>query len=223
MPDQQPDSYETGRTYSAVEISRRVKQQTATDRLRAALLAEFERFERERRAEIIARGGNPDEDDRDPLEWVYTVAEQYSHHGDNPTEQGALLDSLADELTLDDARAIRLAAEVVAKATPRIVERAAATKSVPAIARDLGMTESYVYRVLRQQRAATGDDGTAYDWPVNGCEISTRNNRRGTITVSTTCCDGTTTGIPIAVDGTFADTIPLPQHADDCPNRNNAK
>ncbi|MBZ6258144.1 hypothetical protein KVH22_21750 [Streptomyces olivaceus] len=163
MTDHEPDSYETGRTYSAAEISRSVKQQTtrhpgptpAGRRLADQLGELLAQYERERIAER-ALAGDPNPTDTDPLAWVYAVAEQYSHHGDNPTEQSALLDSLADELTLNDARAIRLAAEIVAKATPRLIYLAAEKdkKTAPTIADELDMTESYVYRVLREQRAA---------------------------------------------------------------------
>ncbi|MFK0069740.1 hypothetical protein [Streptomyces sp. NPDC091046] len=213
MTDHQPDSYETGRTYSAAEISRSVKQQTATGRLQAALLAEFERFERERRAEIIAAGGDPDED-RDPFEHVRVIADQWSETADDSNARAAFLDRLAQQLDTSAVRALRLAAEAAAAITPRLIQ-ADADAGVRAAdtADDLGVTESYVYRVRREQRAATGDDGdpntlcmdyhpesdlkwsarcqmsqghsaprhrgegtdgTAYDWPVNGYEISTR-------------------------------------------------
>lgn len=189
MPDQQPDSYETGRTYSAAEISRSVKQQTANDRLQAALLAEFERFERERRAEIIARGGNPDEDDRDPFEHVRVIADQWADTTDDPDARGAFLDRLAEQLDTSEVRALRLAAEAAAAITPRLIQadhlagvRAADT------ADDLGVTESYVYRVRREQQAATTHpDGTKpWDafWTIerwegdHWYEITTQSSRR---------------------------------------------
>ncbi|MFJ3867894.1 hypothetical protein [Streptomyces nigra] len=126
--------------------------QTPADRLAADLLATVERFERERRAERIAAGGDPDED-RDPLELVRAIADNYTAHRNEP-DADAMYDELAHELSLDDVRALRIAAEAAAAITPRLIESAAGNgQPVASIARDLAVSESYVYRVLRERKA----------------------------------------------------------------------
>ncbi|MYR46613.1 hypothetical protein [Streptomyces sp. SID5910] len=173
MPDQQPDEqpttahgYETGRTYSSVEITRRMKGRSAINKLYADLLAEMERFERARRAEIIAAGGDPDED-RDPFETVRAIADDWDRTADDPDGRAELLDRLADSLDTSEVRALRLAAEAAAAITPRLIQ-ADADAGVRAAdtADDLGVTESYVYRVLREHRAAQAeaDDASGHDW-----------------------------------------------------------
>lgn len=155
--------YETGHSYSSVEISRRVQEQTAMSRLQANILAEIERFNRERRAEIIAAGGDPDED-RDPFEYVRVIADQWAETADDPDGRAALLDQLADRLDTSEVRALRLAAEAAAAITPRlIVADADARVRAADTANDLGVTESYVYRVLREQR--TRVENQALDRP----------------------------------------------------------
>ncbi|MFD7994534.1 hypothetical protein [Streptomyces mexicanus] len=126
---------------------------TSSARLRAAILAQFEEFERERRTEILAAGGNPD--DRDPFEAVRAIADNWADTAEDPDRRTALLDDLAANLRLREIRALRLAAEAAAAVTPRmIVEEADAGVRPAAIADKLGVTESYVYRVLREQRDA---------------------------------------------------------------------
>jgi DNA invertase Pin-like site-specific DNA recombinase len=124
------------------------------DRFQAELLAATERFERERRAEILAAGGDAD-DDRDPLEYVRAIADGYEERRDDATEAVRYLDGIARELAPEDLRVLRVAAEAVKKITPLVIRIAADEQGMtPAqIADDLGMTESYVYRVLRDHRA----------------------------------------------------------------------
>lgn len=129
-------------------------EQTPAERLRADLLASVERFEHDRRAERIAAGADPDED-RDPLEFVRTLAQDYEQCRDDATARAHHLDRIARQLYPEDVRALRIAAEAVKKATPLIIRIAADENDMtPAqIAEDLGMTESYVYRILREHRA----------------------------------------------------------------------
>lgn len=158
MNEQPRDDYQTGRTYTSADISRRVRQgqpslepTPAMQELTARILAEVQRHERETVARR-ALAGDPNPTDLDALEYVRAIADQWA----TTDGRAALLDRLADELTLDDARAIRLAAEAVAAVTPRLIHLAAEEdgKTVPDIAAELGVTESYAYRKLREQRAA---------------------------------------------------------------------
>ncbi|MEV5597247.1 hypothetical protein [Streptomyces sp. NPDC052496] len=62
------------------------------------------------------------------------------------------LDVSADDLTLTEAGRIRRAYKVAEAALPRLVLEAAADGlEAPAIARDLAVTPSYVYRILRER------------------------------------------------------------------------
>jgi DNA invertase Pin-like site-specific DNA recombinase len=145
------------------------------ERFSAALLAATEQFERDRRAEIIAAGGDPD-GDHDPLEYVRWIADSYASTADDPAGRAAFLASLAPTLDLEDARAIRQAAEAVADITPRLIQDYAQHGVRPAdIAVDLGVTESYVYRKLReQQKAEAAEDVTGEAPPVDEHRLSTR-------------------------------------------------
>lgn len=126
-----------------------------SERFTAAVLAELEQFMRERRAEIIAAGGDPDEDDRDPLEAVRNIAADY--HADAADTLDDYLDRLADELTLDDVRALRVAGEAAVAATPRVIwAEADRGMKAPRIAEEVGLTVSRVYQILRE-RPAAGD------------------------------------------------------------------
>jgi hypothetical protein len=144
-------------------------EDTALGRFQRQMLAELERFDRERRAEIIAAGGDPNEED-DPFGRVRDIADDYERLRDRP-ELDAFLDQLADTLDLDDIRTLRNAGELAQALTPRMIHAARATKMpVPTIADGLGVTESYVYRIIREHRAIQ----TAYDYPEGEYRLSTR-------------------------------------------------
>ncbi|QLF83240.1 hypothetical protein QEN61_gp56 [Streptomyces phage Eklok] len=119
------------------------------------MLAAARAYEQERRAEIIARGGDPDED-RDSFEAVRAIADDWAATADDPDGRAALLDHLADSLDTSEVRALRLAAEAATAITPRLIRHDADHGvSAAQTAEDLGMTESYVYRI-RRTRPATG-------------------------------------------------------------------
>ncbi|MFF5142541.1 helix-turn-helix domain-containing protein [Streptomyces sp. NPDC013157] len=126
----------------------------AAERFREQMLTIMNEYEQARRVEIVAAGGDPDED-RDPLEFVRDLAEGYEQRRDDATARNRYLDQVARQLTPEDVRALRVAAEAVKKITPLIIRIAADEDGMtPAqIAEDLGMTESYVYRMLREHRA----------------------------------------------------------------------
>ncbi|MCY0959616.1 hypothetical protein [Streptomyces sp. H27-H5] len=157
--DQQPgpDESEPGaQPVSSVEISRRVRRhreasdRPATEKFREQLLGLLAEHERQVVAER-ALAGDPNPTDTDPLEYVYEIAEHYAQREQRPD----YLARLADELTLDDVRALRLAGEAAKAATPLVImAETARGKEVPQIADEIGLTESRVYAILRKQRAA---------------------------------------------------------------------
>ncbi|MCA1218851.1 hypothetical protein [Streptomyces sp. 8L] len=117
----------------------------------------FAQFERERRAEIIAAGGDPDED-HDPFEDVREIADQWAATAEDPQAREAFLDDLADRLDTTEVRALRLAAEAAAAVTPRLVyDDADHGVSAKDTAADLGVSESFVYRLLRQRADLVGE------------------------------------------------------------------
>ncbi|MGW9041234.1 hypothetical protein ACWGQL_01510 [Streptomyces lydicus] len=110
-----------------------------------------------------AAGENLTEEGEDPLSrsylrWVaksYTRARDAAEQGDQAAHDrmlDQLADTLAEDLTLDDTRTLRVAAEAAVAATPRIVMRAAKRMQTPRIADEIGLTPSRVYGILREER-----------------------------------------------------------------------
>jgi hypothetical protein len=124
------------------------------DNITRLVVGVMDTYADQRRAGTIAAGGDPD-NGRDPLEFVRTLAEEYEQHRDDATASALYLDQAARQFQPEDVRVLRIAAEAVKKATPLIIRIAADEDDMtPAqIAADLGMTESYVYRILREHRA----------------------------------------------------------------------
>ncbi|MFC8925237.1 hypothetical protein ACFT43_05055 [Streptomyces albidoflavus] len=141
-PDAQP--------ISSVEISRRAQRaRPALEEFRDEVLGIFEEYERRRVAER-ALAGDPNPTDADPLEYVYEIARHYDQREQRPD----YVATLADELTLDDVRSLRLAGEAAKAATPFvIVAENDRGMEVPQIASEIGLTESRVYAILREHRA----------------------------------------------------------------------
>lgn len=82
------------------------------------------------------------------------IAEHYAQWEQRPEYRDQLISHIADSLSLDDVRALRLAGEAAVAATPEVIRREAeADMSVPRIAHELGVTPSYVYTVRRKQRS----------------------------------------------------------------------
>lgn len=132
----------------------RLEPRPAAERFKEQMLTLMNEFERDRRAEIIAAGGDPDED-RDPFEYTRLIADRWAETERDPERRAALVDELARDLALDEIRAIRLMAEAAAAVTPRLIyEDIDEGMSVAQVADDLGVSEGYVYRILRQRPAA---------------------------------------------------------------------
>ncbi|QRX90840.1 hypothetical protein [Streptomyces noursei] len=126
---------------------------SSVGRFTEQMLGIMAEYEQRRREEIIAAGGDPDED-RDPFETVRAIADQWATTEADDEGRAALLDDLADQLDTSEVRALRLAAEAAAAITPRLIY-ADADHGVKAAdtAADLGVSESYVYRILRTRPA----------------------------------------------------------------------
>ncbi|UNZ18884.1 hypothetical protein [Streptomyces sp. 891-h] len=123
-------------------------QQTAAEKLRDEMLNLIIQHERETVA-ARALAGDPNPTDADPLEYVKWIA----RHFNTPEGHDFFIGQLADELTLDDVRALRVAGEAAQAVTPSVVRAAAARGQKPArIADELGLTQSRVYQILREQR-----------------------------------------------------------------------
>ncbi|MFE7122465.1 hypothetical protein ACFU99_44285 [Streptomyces sp. NPDC057654] len=145
---------------SSVEISRRARRnrvqvdRPAAEKLRDEMLALITEHERKTVAER-ALAGDPNPTDADPLEYAQEIAEHYAQVDQRPD----YLDRLADELTLDDVRTLRLAGEAAQAVTPRVIlAEAARGKQPPQIAQEIGLTPSRVYGILREQRGSAAAD-----------------------------------------------------------------
>ncbi|MEV5131425.1 hypothetical protein AB0K87_13145 [Streptomyces sp. NPDC053705] len=127
-------------------------------RLLADILDVFNKHEHETAA-ARAAAGDPNPYDLDPFEPVHDLANYYAKHRNDPAKIAEFCDQLADELALEDIRALRLAGEAVVAATPRAI-RAARRQGVkpPRIADLLGLTPSRVYQVLRELALEDADD-----------------------------------------------------------------
>ncbi|MFI0736428.1 hypothetical protein ACH4S9_46775 [Streptomyces sp. NPDC021225] len=156
------DDHQTGRTYSAAEISRRVKGRRLepTDdarNLAEQLLAEVIQQHRDRATADDGRGDPFTRANLRNLANAYRDATRPDPRGD----LDRLLDGLAAELDLFDIRALRLAGEAAVAATPRAIKAARDRGMRPGpIAAALGLTQSRVYQVLRALDAEQGEQPT---------------------------------------------------------------
>ncbi|KAA6215133.1 hypothetical protein CP973_00240 [Streptomyces albofaciens JCM 4342] len=108
----------------------------------------MDQYERESAA-ARALAGDPNPTDADPLEYVQEIAEHYAQRDQRP----GYVNQLADELSLDDVRTLRLAGEAAQAATPRVIMREANRGKHPRqIADEIGLTESRVYGIIREER-----------------------------------------------------------------------
>lgn len=128
---------------------------SAEARLASAILIAVAEYERDRQADSATRRGG-DSGYGDPLsrEYLRWLAHRYDRHRDNPGEMRALLDGITEDLTLDDVRVLRTAAEAAVAATPRIVRKAKdGGMKPPRIAEEIRLTVSRIYQLLREQPA----------------------------------------------------------------------
>ncbi|NML50556.1 hypothetical protein HHL19_12885 [Streptomyces sp. R302] len=131
------------------ELNRQgVATNTAAGALFTDMMTLFNKYERETAATRAAQGDtNPyDLDEWEPLE---ALADEWTSTEGNKQAREQFLDRLADQLTLDNLRVLRVLAEAGAAVTPRVVRAERARYKVPEIARRSGLTESRVYQILR--------------------------------------------------------------------------
>ncbi|MEU0037232.1 helix-turn-helix domain-containing protein [Streptomyces sp. NPDC006333] len=134
-------------------LADRQRPSSAADKLRARLVGALTDFDREHRAETLADGGDPNEQ-ADPFETVRAIADDWATSADDPAARAALLDRLTLSLSNGEVRALRLAAEAAVAVTPRLIyAHADIGFSTATIAADFGVSESYVYRILRKRNA----------------------------------------------------------------------
>lgn len=165
----------------ADELNRRgVPVSTPAGRLTAQMYALFEEFEQERRAEIIAAGGSPEDADDDG--WgdtlsrsnLVSVARAHRNatqpHRAKEGDLDRLLDDLADEFDLADVRIIRGVAAALADAMPRIAHKHREGGMSPdEIAQKTGYTASRIAQFIRQEKERRAAPGTLrrYTWRID--------------------------------------------------------
>lgn len=117
---------------------------TATERFRERVLATMEQYERESAAENTTNEDHDDPLSRRHLRWL---AKQH-HRADLDQAE-----AIAEAFTLLDVRVLRTAAEAVATATPAIVmKHVGEGMEPPQIAKEIGLTPSRVYGIIREER-----------------------------------------------------------------------
>lgn len=160
--------------YNRRKLAQGVERGTALGQLQLNMLAAFEEYDRARRAERIAAGADPD-DDRDPFETPRWIADKWAESADKPDMRAALIGTLVESLTLDDIRVLRTAADAAAEVSPRLmVEHADRGMKPNRIADELAVSPSYVYRVLREQRAAEQAGGHEWHHPTPSAGLRCR-------------------------------------------------
>jgi transcriptional regulator with XRE-family HTH domain len=177
-PRRQPSTFER----IADDLNRRgVPVNTPAGRLTAQMYALFEEFEQDRRAEIVAAGGTPEDADDDG--WgdalsrsnLVSVARAHRNatqpHRAKEGDLDRLLDDLADEFEPADVRIIRGVAAALADAMPRIAHKAREQQgmSPDEIAQKTGYTASRIAQFIRQEKERRAAPGTLrrYTWRID--------------------------------------------------------
>lgn len=143
----------------ADDLNRRgVPRDTPARALMTDMMNLFNKFERETAAARAAEG-NTNPYDLDPYQDVHDLAEQYEQAKTDPALFERFLDHLAEDLDLDDVKALRTAAAAVAEAMGRIALAARKRGMSPdRIANETGYTASRIAQFLREERERRGDD-----------------------------------------------------------------
>ncbi|MEU7031380.1 hypothetical protein AB0A60_32390 [Streptomyces sp. NPDC046275] len=106
-----------------------------------ALLAEFEQ----------ARQEAGDERGTNPFDEVEAIAAGFEQSEDDEQARQAFLTALAQRLTLDNVRTLRLAGEAAVAATPQVIKAEAGHKKPKRIADEVGLSLSRIYQILRSE------------------------------------------------------------------------
>lgn len=129
---------------------------TAVERFREQMIAIITEAERDLAAERSAAGETGPEDSlsRSYLRWIAKELER-TKRGADAERHALLVDSIGDTFTLRDIRVLRTAAEAAAAATPALImKKVSEGMEVPLIADEIGLTQSRVYGIIREQRNA---------------------------------------------------------------------
>lgn len=141
----------------------------------------YEQFETERRAEIIAAGGDPDEPEVDPLsrEWLVNIARDHraaTRPGADDKLSDELIEYIADTVSLSDVRVMRGAWAAITDAMPQIayVARMKNGKTADEIAQATGYTSSRVAQLIRQEKQRIAEAGLTrrYSWRVDVMDLT---------------------------------------------------
>ncbi|WP_327368741.1 hypothetical protein [Streptomyces sp. NBC_01217] len=151
--DEQTAADQTGRSYSSVEISRKVKEHAKGRHLRE--LREFgAQTLREAALKVLDDLESAQAATRSAVTSSVLAALALDYDSTPEQNRAELGAHVADAIPLAEAGTIRRAAEAIKLATPGIICRATADGMEPnAIARELGATSSYVRRILRENPA----------------------------------------------------------------------
>jgi hypothetical protein len=224
--EQPPPDDDQGDTFGRIadELNRRgVPIDTPTGRLAAQMIDLFEKFEQERRAEIIAAGGTPEDADDgwgDTLSRSNLVSVARAHRNatrPHRTEQGdldRLLDDLADEFSLTDVRIVRGVAAALADAMPRIAHKHREQGMSPdEIARKTGYTASRIAQFIRQEKERRAAPGTLrrYTWRIDVLDAD--DGRYGWTSRETGEDDATPADLPRLAERLLAETGARDQRA----------
>ena len=124
--------------------TRRLEGNTAEARLVRQMRDALAAYERE--SETVTT--EADVLSRSYVEWI---ADQWHQYRDDAAERGRLVEQLADALTADDVRTLRRVADALGDVTTaHILRLRASGLKPPRIAEQLGVTDTYVRRVLAQ-------------------------------------------------------------------------
>lgn len=208
----------------ADELNRRgVPTDTPTGRLAAQMFALFEEFEQERRAEIIAAGGSPEDADDDgwgdTLSRSNLVSVARAHRNASRPDRARegdldrVLDDLADEFDLADVRIIRGVAAALADAMPRIAHKHRERGMSPdEIARQTGYTASRIAQFIRQERERRAAGPlTRYTWRIDTLDAD--NGRYGWTSRETGEDESTPADLPQLAERLLAETGAREQRA----------
>jgi hypothetical protein len=123
------------------------------------MAAAIEQYEKETSSTAAPTDDQDDPLSRNYLRWLAKQVER-ARSGVRDLDQTVAL--VAEEFSLLDARILRTAAEVITAATPDLVmKHFGAGMPPPAIAKELGLTDSRIYGIIREARKGGWTDPVA--------------------------------------------------------------
>ncbi|MET9954445.1 hypothetical protein ABZ135_23280 [Streptomyces sp. NPDC006339] len=116
---------------------------SAAEKFRQGVIALLAEFEHERQE--AGEGGT------DPFYEVKAIAAGFEQSQDDEQARQSFLTALAEKLTLDNVRTLRLAGEAAVAATPQVIKAEASHKKPKRIADEVGLSLSRIYQILRSE------------------------------------------------------------------------